>query len=292
MRTVPHMNDNNMSNTPDNASRPGNTPRKRDSNGRFIKRNKENGQPKSMTEMAIEVVAGSVEEAENWPLAGSNGDITVGEFFALRDEIVGDPLEAIKASVENALGDRPNVTVEVREYKPTRIGQHVDVEKKITKGHTRRAKVKRTGQAPVADNRRTMLYQVRTLPGNRGYGLFYADGIPLKNAIAGAHEKGLVLQHWLGENWYQAIDPGAARVFITPDDARKFRREHFSVTVDDEGTKERREARYEHRKQLRRMGATTRHPSRTTKNKTERKPRKVREDLTKLYSILLAEPKK
>jgi len=50
------MNDN-TSNTPDNASRPGNrNTRPRDEHGRFLPRNKANGEPKTIVEIANEAL--------------------------------------------------------------------------------------------------------------------------------------------------------------------------------------------------------------------------------------------
>ena len=275
-RTVPGMNDN-TSNTPDNASRPGNrNTRPRDEHGRFLPRNKANGEPKTIVEIANEAL-NNMDDDEFEAIArhveDPNHDITVGEFLNLADRMVGGAFIA------------------PREHKPTKIGQHVDVKRKKTSSHTRRPKpqeghVKSDGRSN-RDHRRTMMYQIRTLPGNRGYGLYHSDGVEFDDPRRGSND---IVKHWLGENWYQSFDAGAARVFTTPDEARKFRREHFSVKVDDQSVKDRREERHDLNRQLRVMGASVRHPSHTTKNKTERKPRKVRDDLVKLYALISAGP--
>jgi hypothetical protein len=279
------MNDN-TSNTPDNASRPGKkNPRPRHPNGKFmtnaeiaereaVARHVENPNHDLIEVRQLNDAVNdlTIEGFENLPLAGSNGELTVGEFldqvhkFQEKDSIIG---EVIRST----------------ERKATRIGQHVDVENKTTAGHTRRSKVKKDKKRePVVDSRRTLLYQIRTLPDNRGYGLYYADGVAFDDPMRKPSD---IVRHWLGDNWYQSFSDGAAKVFASTDDARKFRRDHFStVGVDDESVKQRREARNELSKTFRTMGASSRHPSHTTKNKTQRKERKVRDDLVKLRQIV------
>lgn len=238
------MNDN-TSNTPDNASRPGKAPHpvpsngklRRDENGRFLPR-KRNADTESVLDH---------------PLAGSNGEMTVGEFletvnnFTESDQVLGNVIREVDAKNKKKSKDR------------------------------KRTKV-------VSGSRRTLLYQIRTLPDHRGYGLFYADGVEIGESGTTV----ILTNHWFGEGGYPAFDSGAAVVFATPDEAREFRRNHFNVKVDDETVRERRKARYARGHVFRvELGyGDRRQPSHTTKNKTERKPRKpVREDLVKLYNL-------
>jgi hypothetical protein len=267
------MNDN-TSNTPDNASRPGKkNSRPRHPNGKFMT-NAEIAEREGVARHVEDPNHDlTIEEFENLPLAGSNGELTVGEFlnqvhkFQEKNPIIG---EVIRST----------------ERKATRIGQHVDVENKTTAGHTRRSKVKndKKSDRPI-DSRRTLLYQVRTLPNNRGYGLYYADGVTFDDPMRKPSD---ITRHWLGDNWYQSFSDGAAKVFKSADDARKFRRDHFStVGVDDESVKQRREARNARNKTFRKLGWKDRHrPSHTTKNKTQRKERQVRKDLVEFRNLL------
>lgn len=194
-----------------------------------------------------------IEGFENLPLAGSNGELTVGEFldkvhkFQENDQVLGNVIREVDAKNKKNSKDR------------------------------KRAKV-------VSDSRRTLMYQIRTLPGKRGYGLFYTDGVEI-----GESGTGILTNHWFGEGGYQAFDSGAALAFPTPDEAREFRRNHFNVKVDDETVRERRKARYARGHVFRvELGyGDRRQPSHTTKNKTERKPRKpVRDDLVQLYQLV------
>lgn len=266
------MNDIPSNNKPDNASRPG-TARPRRADGKFMSR----------AEIAeLEQLNNAVNELtpERFEKLNTEGklesEVTVGEFISYVNGVMGGPLTNLTA---------------LRGSMTSRIGQHIDVEAKNTKSHTRRAKVKRVKdddtKKPTID-RSTMFYQIRTLPNGRGYGLFYAYGIPLKHAIGGAYEKGQPLQHWFGNGGYQAMDPGAAAVFETAEAARKFRRSHFSVKVTDADTyaEIERNKRQVLGREWRKMGYRRRHPSHTTKNKNERKPRKVRDDLVKLYALI------
>jgi hypothetical protein len=277
------MNDN-TSNTPDNASRPGNNrrpidaTRPRNAQGRFLSKAEiaeRNRQEKELEQLNSAVNDLTIEGFENLPLAGSNGELTVGEFldqvhkFQEKDPIIG-------------------AVIRSTERKATRIGQHVDVENKTTAGHTRRSKVKNDKKRePVVDSRRTLLYQVRTLPDNRGYGLYYADGVAFDDPMRKPSD---IARHWLGENWYQSFSDGAAKVFASANDARKFRRDHFStVGVDDESVKQRREARNQLTKTFRtiagnRVARKNRRPEK--KNTPVRKERTVRKDLVELYKLL------
>jgi hypothetical protein len=246
------MNDN-TSNTPDNASRPGKTARPRDEHGRFLSKKEIEvlNNASSLRDSTPE--PGSVEEALNQPLAGANNEITVGEYlklsheFSKKDPILGEIFR----------------DAETTERRPTRIGQHVDVPNKTANGYTRHAKVSRKENKP-SDSRRTLLYQIRTLPGNRGYGLYYADGLDFDHS---ARQSSTIIKHWFAENGYQATDAGAAKVFSDPDEARKFRREHFNVKVDDVSVVSTRFARQARFRAFRAFKIMKRKPSHTTSKK-------------------------